>query len=1478
MNAKGIIAFSMVMLLCISQKVFSQITASQDSGCAPLTGVQFTSPPGTANWQWDFDDGTFSSLQNPVHNFPTADVYNVRLTATGGSGSILIYVFDAPDDPGFTALTPRQGCVGLAVDFQDTSSGSGGAAIAGWEWTFGDGGFDNSNDPTPSYTYTLQGAFDVTLLIRDQHGCEASVIYNDYIKVSDPPAAVITSVPVNTSSCTPPLSIDFSGASSESKWLADTTLTYEWNFGDGSPLSILATPPTHTYTADGSYTVQLVVTDVNGCQSTATKVVAIGSPLASFYAVGAVNDTVCNPVFFVNNSTGTNFLYTYGDNTTGVADSHLYAVPGEYFVNLQTSAGVCFDDTTIRIVVEEIAAGFTSDPGYSCETPLTVQFTDQSVGAVEWEWFFGDGTQDSAQNPLHEYAEPDNPDKYYIYPQSVYADSLIVTSEHGCRDTFVAANNDSLFRPTALFSIDTAEGCVPLPVTFTDSSISYDRILTYMWDFDDGSVYSGPDSQVAHTYAAPGDYNVIFAIGNDKGCVDTSYSIHIRVGLPPNPDFMLDKTVICPYDTVQFTDLTPAADSADTWHYDADNSWMSHCYTDGNPSWAFYSDTGFHDITLTAGWNGCYADTTIQDVIRVLGPIARFDAECDCDTPLTVHFIGEIKGVDTLVWDFGDSTILGTTTDYNPTHTYSAAGNYTVTLTGYNLTSGCDSFVTQKVVFVRQLNASFLPDVNYCAKVPYIFDASASTDVWGFCNRGYRWVFEEGITPPIHRENPVLIYEFQTSGIHEITLVVRDENECYDTLRQTVNVYGVNVDFTVNDSIGCRPFTVFFDNISTADTTIASYTWDFGDGTGASADDTSHTYATPDTFLATLTVEDVLGCATVDTMQIISSQPTARLLPVGSLNLCRDDSIRFVSVSAGPGWTFDWAFGDGDSATTTINVVSHVYDSIGEYLVWLKVKDAEGCTATYTTPFSQRVRVQGRPDAHFTSSVDDSLNSLCYPIQIEFYDSSTINPPSPLNYFWDLGDGNPTINNDTVGKLYDQPGTYTVSLIVATQAAGCADTTYRDFIVRGPQGDFNMSASQICKGDDITFTIKDTFDVFSYRWDFGDGTDTTDVSPVTHTYDYHPPGGSTLARLIVFSEGMACSYPIEYPVSIYQIIADFNRNNETDHIDTSHCLGTPDNFTNMSQGADSYTWDLGDGATFSNSNPPTHIYAAPGVYNVRMTVRNDALGCTDTIIKPMIITANPVAVAQDAAICEDSVLQLNGSGGVSYSWVPDTDLSNDTIANPTALPSQTTDYTLFITDINGCTDDTTITITVYNRPPAITWDTLIIIGDTVTLDEHPFANDSGYVFTWTPEEYLSCTICPKPVAQPSDSITYYVDVEDSLKCFKERSTFIIEVLPETRVDVPTAFTPNGDGHNDYVFVRGWGIKTLLSFQIYNRWGQLMFELKDVAGKDLDKIKNAWDGTYLGKQQNIDSYAYQVSVETWREGEVKKKEGFISLLR
>ncbi|MNY02993.1 PKD domain protein [compost metagenome] len=398
----------------------------------------------------------------------------------------------------------------------------------------------------------------------------------------------------------------------------------------------------------------------------------------------------------------------------------------------------------------------------------------------------------------------------------------------------------------------------------------------------------------------------------------------------------------------------------------------------------------------------------------------------------------------------------------------------------------------------------------------------------------------------------------------------------------------------------------------------------------------------------------------------------------------------------------------------------------------------------------------------------------------------------------------------------------------------------------------------------------DTTDIVGYEWDFGDGLDTANVSPVTHTYDFIPPSGQTVAKLTLYGDANgSCPVTVEKTVFIREVRALFDRNDE---LDTVLCLGEQLLLTNNSMNSTVYSWDFGDNTTSASGAPSfNHLYTIPDTFSVSLAVYNPAFGCRDTIIKQVIVHPLPEVSALGDTICFNSQGQLQAfspDASMNWIWSPVTGLNNPNIPNPTSNVGQTTTYTVTgLNTITQCSSSAEAEFTVIQPLQDIYFDTTIVVGDYINL---PVSNQNGFViFQWTPETGLSCIDCSNPEVQGLEEMTFTLIMTDILGCSTANGTFIIKIHPETFIDLPTTFTPNGDGVNDIIYVKGWGIKDLTYFHIYNRWGELVFES---TNED-----HGWDGYYKGMLQNNGTYTYKVKGTSWR-GEEMEKKGFINLMR
>ncbi len=1441
----------LLFFFLVAQFSYSQITADVTDGCAPLT-VKFTHITGASNDSWQFGDASSSNLPTPTHIYSVPGTYTVNYTGTNGgavSGSMTITVHPKPTAK-FTAV-PTHGCIPLAVQFTDQSTGGGGSAVTGWQWTYGDGGSNNTTQ-NPLYSFSLVGSFNVILIATDANGCSDDTVWTTpIVTTNNPPNANFTASA--TQSCTAPLTVTFNSTSTNGN---GGVLSWNWDFGNGTT-STLEHPAAVTYNTVGNYFAKLVVSESNGCSDSLTVPIIVNKPLASF---SMTNDTIC-PFFgyqFTNLSLGaTSYAWDFGNGKVSNQINPVtgYSVPGTYNVKLTASANGCSDDTTIAVVVENVVANFSRVPSYYCDFPMNVQYTDlSSPDIISWAWTFGDTKTSNQQNPSHSFQKPDG-SEYTVYDPIHENNELIVTSAQGCKDTIV--KTDTIWPIVGRLQPDVAEGCVPLTVNFSDSSRSKEPITAYKWRFGDGdtSIVQNP----THTYVAVGEYKVTVDVTNSAGCRDTSYEIVIRVGEPTSPNFSISPATVCPQDTVTLTNLT-THDSTDTWHYTADASNLSSCPGDASVKWLFGSVTGPQDITLTTGFNGCYADTTIQNAVMVNGPIAHLKFSALCVAPMDYTFVADTSDADSWTWIFGEGGVGDTiknSTDTLVTHTYAGSGNYWARIIAHNNTSGCADFVDSVLVKVRDIKALITQDSVICEKVPHTFNAAGSSDVFSACNNGYRWDWGDGSPPDLNGIN-TYTHTYADTGVYSIRLITTAETGCKDTNFFDVKVFGIKADFLADKITGCLPLTVNFTDQSVSDTTVTQWTWKWADGTlNGTTQNPSHTYfgGSP-SYTVKLIAQDALGCIDSTTKVITPYYPAPNF--TGPTQVCTGTPHATVFNATGTNLaSYSWNFNDGTGLQSGNNI-THAFSPAGSYAVKLVVTDTHGCMDSITK--NNYVQVQDYPVAAFTSDADN-VSPLCYPKQISFTDISTGNVASRS---WDLANGSPTLPVVTVSTTYNAPGVYNAKLTV-TSSFGCADDTIRPFNVVGPVADFTLSKSLICVGDDVTLTMTGQVDVDSWEWDFG-GVVEQGGNPKTHKFDFYPPGGVNNVTLVVYSLGKACFYPIIKPLNFHATHANFGLS------DTTLCVGQTLTVTDSSAGADTYQWVVTPGSTYSSQNFPAQSFATAGNYTISSRVSDVPFGCKDTMTKSFVVNPLPSFTVNNATICQGASATLTATNNVAYtySWTPTTNLSAPTSSTTLASPPSTQVYTATVTvAATGCTDSKNSTVTVYGPITNFPFDTACIAGgQTITLGQDLGPN---YVYSWTTgtTKGLSCTDCPITKAKITEDATFKFVVTDVNSCYSSTSTYVICILPDHTLDVPSAFTPNDDGVNDVVYADGWGVEKLLHFRIFNRWGELIFETDD--------IKVGWNGNYKGSPQPNDSYVYQVDA-VFYGGETKTKTGSITLIR
>ena len=398
-------------------------------------------------------------------------------------------------------------------------------------------------------SYDSAGTYTVILTITNDFGCVHSDTTLNYVTVTDPMASFTVN---DTFSCLDTSQFDFTNYSTATPGFP---LTYTWDFGDGTTSNDSNVTITHDYLSAGVYTVSLMVMDSNGCADT-----LISPGLVEKYDIIAAfgTDTAvapCPPLlvsFFDSSSSDvTGWQWDFGDSSSSALQfpSHNYIFPGVYDITLVVFNDEGCTDTVFSpdyINLSGTAGTFTFDADTGC-IPYTVTFIASAVNTALYHWDFGDGVTLSTASDTVVYTYTTVGAKY---PALILDDGL------GC--LVPVPSPDSIYLsgpPTVDFTSDTSLLCGPGNIQFTDLSSSDRPIVSWLWDFGDGTTSTVQNP--LHPYAGVGPYTVSLTVVNDYGCTNSLIqTAYFFVGIPPEAGFTLSPDTVCLGNVVSFTDTS----------------------------------------------------------------------------------------------------------------------------------------------------------------------------------------------------------------------------------------------------------------------------------------------------------------------------------------------------------------------------------------------------------------------------------------------------------------------------------------------------------------------------------------------------------------------------------------------------------------------------------------------------------------------------------------------------------------------------------------------------------------------------------------------------------------------------------------------------------------------------------------------------------------------------------------------------------
>lgn len=302
------------------------------------------------------------------------------------------------------------------------------------------------------------------------------------------------------------------------------------------------------------------------------------------------------------------------------------------------------------------------------------------------------------------------------------------------------------------------------------------------------------------------------------------------------------------------------------------------------------------------------------------------------------------------------------------------------------------------------------------------------------------------------------------------------------------------------------------------------------------------------------------------------------------------------------------------------------------------------------------------------------------------------------------------------------------------------------------------------------------------------------------------------------------------------------------------CYGT--DVTLTASGGATYAWTGPNGFSSTQAQPVLNDidFNAAGIYNV--TATSDK-GCS--VSGSGSLTVHPPVDAQltgDDHICEGASTLLQASGGDNYTWTPATALSASNVPDPTASPTDTTQYKVRVTSSFGCSDSAEIVINVWKKPVANAGpDKITREGVPVTLEG--LAGGTDVTFNWSPFMGLNDPSRLRPVATLNNDMKYALHVVSNNGCGVSIDSVYVKVYKQ--IVIPNAFSPNNDGINDT-----WRIVAIETYpnpevRVFNRYGQMVYGSKGFK---------SWDGTFNGKKLPTGTYYYIIDLKIQGEAPVQ----------
>lgn len=623
----------------------------------------------------------------------------------------------------------------------------------------------------------------------------------------------------------------------------------------------------------------------------------------------------------------------------------------------------------------------------------------------------------------------------------------------------------------------------------------------------------------------------------------------------------------------------------------------------GNPQvfWGFTGATGGEwneqrfCTALTPAWN------FLPTQKRCLGEPIQF-------VNSTISFATIIK----MYWNFGDGSNIDSV-NASPTHTYTAAGNYTVTQRVIGA-DGCEQTNTQTVIVGSKPVAGFTIN-DSCVNNQVQFSATPFVSVGTISN--WYWELDAGINTTV--QNPAFTYN--TAGVRNIRMAVKSAQGCEsDTIVRPLRIYARPVaDFTFTDSLCLGSLFTFTSTSTLSDGPISSYSWliDGVIGTGGPGTVLNYAFTTPGnhTLQLTTTGSSPQRCVSQPIIKnvFVVDKPRAA---IKAFRGCEDIQVTLQDSS----YTLDglpvtawwWDLGNGNFSTQQNPATT--YTNGGPINIQLVVWNSKGCKSD---TLKTSINIFAKPEVNFT------ITDSCVGNTIQFNGFTSNGSGNAASWYWFLDNAGATSTLQNPTSVYTTPGIKNIRL-AAVNTNGCvSDTLFRPVkIYDKPAINFTFQDS-VCLGTAINFAgnvVSSADPVTSWQW-IVDGTPVAGNQNLLHTFT---TAGNHTVALSASTTGVNSCYGTVVQKNVFiagkpvAAIKKFRgcQSIATQLQDSSYA---PDGVP-----VTGWWWDLGNG-NFSTQQNPAVTYTTAGIYNIQLVATNSK-GCkSDTLKTTIKIYTSPVA-------------------------------------------------------------------------------------------------------------------------------------------------------------------------------------------------------------------------------------------------------------